>query len=35
MKFIYELIRDLVLKYEHNAADEFAWLDKIFENLPF
>lgn len=35
MKFIYELIKKIVLDNEHNAADEFAWLDKIFENLPF
>lgn len=35
MKAIYELIRDIVLKYEHNAKDEFAWLDMIFGNLPF
>lgn len=35
MKFIYELIKKIVLDNESNAADEFYWLDKIFEKLPF
>lgn len=30
MKGIYEFIRDIILDNEHNAADEFEWLDKIF-----
>ena len=35
MKTIYELIKKLVLGNEPDAGDEFAWLDKIFGNLPF
>ena len=27
---LYKVIRDIVLKNEHNSADEFAWLDKVF-----
>ncbi len=27
---LYIVIRDIILKYEKNAADEFEWLDKIF-----
>ena len=35
MKMIYALIKKIVLDNEPNAGDEFAWLDMIFENLPF
>lgn len=35
MKAIYELIKYIVLSFEHDAADEFAWLDEIFGKLPF
>lgn len=27
---IYGLIRDIILTYEPNAADEFFWLDGVF-----
>lgn len=27
---LYVVIRNIILKYEDNAADEFEWLDKIF-----
>lgn len=33
MKDLYEFIRDIILDNESNAADEFAWLDKIFKFL--
>ena len=35
MKGIYEFIRNIIMDNEPNAKDEFEWLDKIFENLPF
>jgi hypothetical protein len=35
MKAIYNLIKYIVLKNEHNSEDEFEALDKFFENLPF
>ena len=35
MKMIYALIKKIVLDNEPNAGDEFAWLDMIFENIPF
>lgn len=35
MKGIYETIKKIVMDNEPNAKDEFFWLDKIFENLPF
>lgn len=35
MKLIYELIKKIVMDNEPNAGDEFAWLDKVFGNLPF
>lgn len=27
---IYDLLKSIILKYEPNAADEFAVLDKVF-----
>lgn len=27
---LYKFISDIILGNEHNAADEIAWLDKIF-----
>lgn len=35
LKEIYQTIRTIIMDNEPNADDEFFWLNKIFENLPF
>lgn len=32
---IYGIVKTIVSAYEPNSADEFYWLDKVFENFNY